>query len=135
MGSLPSSLCNPTATVPCSRGMPSARCSRSGSTALRAGQSTRPDDEAAEIPACPACGVPDTWESRQGAAFGALVAEIDACSSVGGLGLVGKRLYGLALPHEQASVAWSHWQLRRAALEAAVTLGAEARGLLAEVER
>jgi hypothetical protein len=93
------------------------------------------DDEAVEIPACPACGVRDTWEARQGAAFAALVAEIDACVSLAALGAIGKRLYGLALPHEQASVAWSHFQLRRAALEAAVTLGAEARGLLAQVER
>jgi hypothetical protein len=93
------------------------------------------DDEAVEIPVCPACGVRDTWEARQGPAFAALVAEIDACTSLGALGAIGKRLYALALPHEQASVAWSHFQLRRAALEAAVTLSAEARALVAEVER
>jgi hypothetical protein len=34
----------------------------------------RADDEAAEVPRCPACGVPDTWESRQDAPFRALVA-------------------------------------------------------------
>ncbi len=93
------------------------------------------DDRSAEIPSCPACGARDTWEARQGTAFAALVAEIDACASLAELGAIGKRLYALALPHEQASVAWSHFQLRRAALEAAVTLGAEARGLLAQVER
>jgi hypothetical protein len=93
------------------------------------------DDGSAEIPACPACGVRDTWEARQGTAFATLVAEIDACASLASLGAIGKRLYGLALPHEQASVAWSHFQLRRAALEAAATLGAEARTLVAEVER
>jgi hypothetical protein len=27
------------------------------------------DDEAAELPVCPACGVADTWEARQGAGF------------------------------------------------------------------
>jgi hypothetical protein len=92
------------------------------------------DDEAPEIPACPVCGMRDTWEARQGPAFAAFVAEIDGCASLAALGAIGKRLYGLALPHEQASVAWSHFQLRRAALEAAITLGAEALGLLAQVE-
>jgi hypothetical protein len=47
---------------------------------------------------------------------------------------VGKRLYALALPHDQAGVAWSHYQLRKAALEAAITLGAAARALMARIE-
>ena len=85
------------------------------------------DDESTEIPACPACGVRDTWESRQGPAFRELVEEIGGCSSLEQLALVGKQLYARPLPHEQASVAWSHFQLRKRALEAAVTLGAPAR--------
>jgi hypothetical protein len=93
------------------------------------------DDEAADIPACPECGAPDTWESRQSAAFRALIAEIDGCPSLAELARLGKRLYGLALPHDQTGVAWTRYRLRRAALEAAVALGAEARALIAEVER
>ncbi len=93
------------------------------------------DDEAAEIPACPECGAPDTWESRQGASFRALVAEIDGCPSLAELARLGKRLYALALPHDQAGAAWSRYQLRKAALEAAITLGAAARSLIVEVER
>ncbi len=93
------------------------------------------DDEAAEVPACPECGAPDTWESRQGPAFRALVTEIDGCPSLAELAALGKRLYALGLSHDQAGVAWSHYRLRRAALEAALRLSAEARSLLAEVER
>jgi hypothetical protein len=93
------------------------------------------DDEAAEIPACPECGAPDTWENRQGASFGTLVAEIDGCPSLAELARLGKRLYTLALPHDQAGVAWSHYALRRTALEATVALGTEARALVSEVER
>ena len=37
--------------------------------------------------------------------------------------------------HDQAGVAWSHYQLRKAALERAVTLRPPARALLARVER
>ena len=48
--------------------------------------------------------------------------------------MVGKRLYGLALGHEQAGVAWSHFRVRKAALEAAVALGVAARALVARVE-
>lgn len=92
------------------------------------------DDEAAEIPTCPECGAPDTWENRQGAAFRALIAEIDGCPSLAELRRLGKRLYALALPHDQAGVAWTRYRIRRAALEAALTLGAAARGLVAELE-
>jgi hypothetical protein len=93
------------------------------------------DDEAAALPVCPACGVADTWEAHQGAGFRALVAEIDGCPSLTELAVVGKRLYALALGHDQAGVAWSHYRLRQAALEAAIALGAPARALVARVER
>jgi len=93
------------------------------------------DDEAAALPVCPACGVADTWEARQGAGFRAHVAEIDGCASLAELAALGKRLYALALSHDQAGVAWSHYRLCKAALEAAVALGAPARALVAEVER
>ncbi len=93
------------------------------------------DDEAAEIPACPECGARDTWENRQGAAFLALITEIDGCPSLAELAKLGKRLHALALPHDQAGVAWTRYRLRRAAFEAALTLGAAARGLIAEVQR
>jgi hypothetical protein len=92
------------------------------------------DDECLEIPTCPACATPNTWEARQGAGFRALVAEIDGCASLVELATFGKRLYALVLSHDQAGVAWSHYRLRKAALEAAVTLGAPARVLVAEVE-
>ena len=92
------------------------------------------DDEAAKLPACPACGVPDTWESRQGAAFRALAAEIDSCPSLTDLAALGKRLYALALPQDQAGVAWTHYHLRKVALEATVVLGPAARALVARIE-
>jgi hypothetical protein len=41
----------------------------------------------------------------------------------------------LALPHDQAGVAWSHYQLPKEALEAAVVLGAAACAFIAEVEQ
>jgi hypothetical protein len=47
---------------------------------------------------------------------------------------LGKRLYALELSHDQAGVAWSHYHLRKQALEAAVALRQPARVLLAEVE-
>lgn len=93
------------------------------------------DDETVELPACPECDALDTWENRQGASFRKLVAEIDGCASLAELARVGERLYALVLPHDQAGVAWSHYQLRKAALESAVELGGAARGLIAEVER
>jgi hypothetical protein len=49
--------------------------------------------------------------------------------------VIGKRLYALALEHDAAGVAWTHYRIRRAALEAAVALGAEAQALIAQVER
>jgi hypothetical protein len=92
------------------------------------------DDESVELSRCPACGTRDEWEARQGAAYRALVAEIDGCPSLTELAALGKRLYALALPHAQAGVAWTHYQLRKAALEEAVTLGAVARALIARIE-
>jgi hypothetical protein len=92
------------------------------------------DDEESVLPGCPACGVRDTWEARQGAGFRELIAGIDGCASLAELAVVGKRLYALALEHDQAGVAWSHYHLRRAALEMAVELGAPARALVARVE-
>jgi hypothetical protein len=47
--------------------------------------------------------------------------------------VLGKRLYALALPHDQAGVAWTHYHLRKAALEAAVTLGAAPHALVARI--
>jgi hypothetical protein len=93
------------------------------------------DDERLEIPTCPTCATPDTWEARRGPAFRQLVAEIDGCASLAELGVVGKRLYGMALAHDEAGVAWTHYGLRKAALEAAVTLGAPARALVREIEQ
>jgi hypothetical protein len=93
------------------------------------------NDESAEIPQCPECGEADTWENRQGAGFRALVAEIDGCPSLAELATLGKRLYTRALSREQAGVAWSHYQLRKATLEAAIILGPTALALVGEVER
>jgi hypothetical protein len=91
------------------------------------------DDDAVELPTCPSCGARDTWEARQGARFRGIVGAIDACPSLGQLTALGKRLYALSLTADQASVAWSHYRCRKAALDAAVALGAPARGLVARI--
>jgi hypothetical protein len=91
------------------------------------------DDEPSD-PMCPECGARDTWETRQGGRFRGVIGAIDQCPSFEELAALGKRLYTLALSHDQAGVAWSHYQLRKQALEAAVTLRQPARVLLAEVE-
>jgi hypothetical protein len=91
------------------------------------------DDDAAELPTCPTCGARDTWEARQGPRFRGIVGAIDTCPSLGELSALGKRLYGLQLTADQASVAWSHYRCRKAALEAALALGAPARGLVARI--
>ncbi|MBI2524447.1 MAG: hypothetical protein HYV93_00530 [Candidatus Rokubacteria bacterium] len=91
------------------------------------------DDEAAELPICPECGTRDTWEARQGGRFRGIVGAIDGCPSIEELAALGKRLYALALSHDQAGVAWSHYHLRKQVLEA-VPLGQPAQVLLAEVE-
>jgi hypothetical protein len=91
------------------------------------------DDEPSD-PMCPECGARDTWDTRQGGRFRGVIGAIDQCPSFEELAALGKRLYTLALSHDQAGVAWSHYQLRKQALEAAVTLRQPARVLLAEVE-
>jgi hypothetical protein len=63
-----------------------------------------------------------------------VIGAIDHCPSLEELAALGKRLYALGLDHDQAGVAWSHYHLRKQALEAAVTLRQPARTLLAEVE-
>jgi len=93
------------------------------------------DVDAAELPTCPACGVRNTWEARQGGRFRGIVGAFDACPSLEALGALGKRLYALALTPDQAGVAWMHYHLCRTALEQAVTLRRPARVLLARVEQ
>jgi hypothetical protein len=92
------------------------------------------DDEGGDLPVCPECGARDAWESRQGGRFRGVIGAIDHCPSLEELAALGKRLYALELSHDQASVAWSHYHLRKQALEAGVTLRQPARVLLAEVE-
>jgi hypothetical protein len=92
------------------------------------------DDDASDLPVCPECGARDTWEASQDGRFRGVIGAIDHCPSLEELAALGKRLYTLALSHDQAGVAWSHYHLRKQALEAAVTLRQPARVLLAEVE-
>lgn len=91
------------------------------------------DDSSPDLPACPRCGVADTWEARQDPAFRALIAGIDACASLAELAALGKRLYRLRLSHDQAGVAWSHYQIRKAKLEAGLTPGSLASAVLRDV--
>jgi hypothetical protein len=93
------------------------------------------DDDSPDLPTCPECGAPDTWETRQGGRFRGIVDAIDSCADLKVLGALGKRLYALDLTHDQAGVAWTHYHLRKAALENAVKLGRQAQGLLTQVER
>ena len=93
------------------------------------------DDDAPELPACPRCGTPDTWEARQPAAFRAWLQEIDACPTRPALGDLGRRLYAARLPRAQAGVAWTRYRIRQAALDAATPLSVAARELLATIER
>lgn len=97
------------------------------------GQEYEADDEAAEQPACPRCSVADTWEARQDPAFRVLVAEIDGCALLSELAALGKQLYARELSHDQAGVAWSHYQIRKAKLEAGLTLGPLAHAVLRDV--
>jgi hypothetical protein len=92
------------------------------------------DDEASDLPVCPECGMRDTWEARQGDRFRGVIGAIDRCASLEEMAALGKGLYALELSHDQAGVAWSHYHLRKQALEAAVALRQPARVLLAEVE-
>jgi hypothetical protein len=92
------------------------------------------EEDSGELPTCPGCGRRDTWEARQGGRFRGIVGAIDACPSLDELAALGKRFYALQLTHDQAGVAWSHYHLRRAALELRVVLGKSARALIAAVE-
>jgi hypothetical protein len=92
------------------------------------------DDERGDLPVCPECGARDTWETRQGGRFRGVIGAIDRCTSLEEMAALGKGLYTLELSHDQAGVAWSHYHLRKQALEAAVALRQPARVLLAEVE-
>jgi hypothetical protein len=88
----------------------------------------------ADLPRCPRCGTADTWEARQDPAFRAWLGAIAACRMRTELAALGRRLYAARLPRAQAGVAWTHYRLRQAALDAATPLGPTARTLLAEVE-
>jgi hypothetical protein len=92
------------------------------------------DADAAELPRCPRCGTPDTWEARQDPAFRAWLAAIAGCGTRAALASLGRRLYAARLPRAQAGVAWTHYRLRQAALDAAAPLGRAARELLAAIE-
>jgi hypothetical protein len=106
---------------------PRVRCSRCGADYLA-------DDESAELPACPRCGTPDTWEARQPPAFRALLAAIEACRTRPALADLGRRLYAAQLPRAQAGVVWTRYRIRQAALDQAVPLGSAARQLLTAIE-
>jgi hypothetical protein len=93
------------------------------------------DDDAPEVPACPRCGVPDTWEARQPAAFRALLGSIEACRTRPALADLGRRLYAAKLPRSQAGVVWTRYRIRQAALDAATPLSIAARELLDAIER
>ncbi|MDO8477749.1 MAG: hypothetical protein Q7W02_16435 [Candidatus Rokubacteria bacterium] len=92
------------------------------------------DNDSPKLPACPACGTRDTWEARQGGRYRGIIGAIDGCPSLEALAALGRRLYALGLTCDQAGVAWSHYHLRKQALEAHVALGRPARALLAAVE-
>jgi hypothetical protein len=92
------------------------------------------DEDGPELPTCPGCGTQDTWEARQGARFRGIIGAVNHCPSLEELAALGKRLYALELTHDQAGVAWSHYRLRKQALETAVALGQPARALIAEIE-
>jgi hypothetical protein len=91
-------------------------------------------DDAVELPTCPRCGTPDTWEARQPAAFRAWLRAIETCPSRAVLSDLGRRLYAARLPQDQAGVAWTRYRIRQAALDAAAPLGPAACELLAEIE-
>lgn len=67
-------------------------------------------------------------------ALGPVHVETVACPSFPDLAATGKRLYALRLPHDQAGVAWTHYHLRRQALETAITLGRVARALVGRIQ-
>jgi hypothetical protein len=69
------------------------------------------DDDTADLPACPRCGTPDTWEARQPAAFRALLGAIEGCVSRPELAMLGRRLYAATLSRGQAGVAWTRYRI------------------------
>jgi hypothetical protein len=83
---------------------PRIRCPRCGARYAVA-------DDTADLPACPRCGTPDTWEARQPAAFRALIAAIEACTSRPELAMLGRRLYAAKLSRGQAGVAWTRYRI------------------------
>ena len=106
---------------------PRIRCARCGARYLA-------DADAADLPACPRCGTPDTWEARQPAAFQALLRAIDGCATRAALSELGRRLYAARLPRAQAGVAWTRYRIRQAALDGAAPLGSAAQALLAAID-
>jgi hypothetical protein len=107
---------------------PRCRCPRCGACYVA-------DADAVDLPACPRCGTPDTWEARQPAAFQAWLGALDACPSRAALGLLGRRLYAARLPRAQAGVAWTRYRIRQAALDAATPLSTAGRELLDAIGR
>jgi hypothetical protein len=107
---------------------PRVRCPRCGASYVA-------DDDASELPTCPRCGTPNTWEARQPVAFQTWLRAIDACPSRAALAALGRRLYAARLPRAQAGVAWTRYRIWTAALDAATPLSPVARDLLAEIER
>jgi hypothetical protein len=93
------------------------------------------DDDTVDLPTCPRCGTPDTWEARQPAAFRAWLRAIETCPSRGALSDLGRRLYAARLPRAQAGVAWTRYRIRQAALDARAPLSAAARQLLGGIDR
>jgi hypothetical protein len=93
------------------------------------------DDDGSELPACPRCGTPDTWEARQPASFRALLRAIDDCRTRAALAALGRQLYRASLPRGQAGVVWTRYRIRQAGLDGATPLSAAARELLATIER
>jgi hypothetical protein len=94
----------------------------------------RADADAPDLPTCPRCGTPDTWETRQSITFQALLRAIDGCPTRAALGDLGRRLHTARLPRAQAGVAWTRYRIRQMAVDAATPLGADARALLAAIE-
>src|SRR5206468_6395223 len=82
---------------------PWSRCARCGARYAA-------DDDAVDLPACPRCGTPDTWEARQPDAFQARLHAIDACPSRAALAGLGRQLYAARRPRAQSGVAWTRYR-------------------------
>ena len=112
---------------PRSRGMPWAACTRRPSSALAAVQSTTPTTSVRKSRHARRARHPTPGRRGRARRSARSSPRSTAARRSPSWRALGKRLYALALPHDQAGVAWSHYQLRKAALEAAVMLGAPAR--------